>query len=140
MAAMTATLVVSIRISARSKPANIVTFDMGTSLSTPTPTIGNLPTAAEIWWWNRRLVGLVQFRKIPGCALLAGSASKYGPNGLVRRLTPHAKLWTAPSMVSALKGIVHERQGAAVDEHNNAQDNHEGAFICDLQIGLPDTS
>jgi hypothetical protein len=41
-------LAVSIRISAKSKPANIGTLDMGTSLEYPTPTIGSLSNAAEL--------------------------------------------------------------------------------------------
>ena len=39
IAANTRTLAASMRISAVSKPANIVAFDMGTSSSTPTPEI-----------------------------------------------------------------------------------------------------
>ena len=49
MAAITATLAVSIKISAKSKPANARTFDMGTILKYPTPRVGNLPTEAKLW-------------------------------------------------------------------------------------------
>jgi hypothetical protein len=48
MAAITATLAVSISISVKSKRANIGTFDMGTSLTYPTPMLANLPTEAEL--------------------------------------------------------------------------------------------
>ncbi len=41
-------LAVSIRISAKSKRANIDAFDMGTTLEYPTPTIGSLPNEAEL--------------------------------------------------------------------------------------------
>ena len=46
-------LAVSIRISAKSKLAKLGTFDMGTSLKYPTPTIGSLANEAELCWGNR---------------------------------------------------------------------------------------
>jgi hypothetical protein len=45
---MTRMLAVSIRISAKSKLANIGTFDMGTFPKYPTPTIASLSNEAEL--------------------------------------------------------------------------------------------
>ena len=38
-------------------------------------------------------------------------------------LVPYAGHWSAPRMLAALAGVVHDRQRADGDEHNRDEDN-----------------
>ena len=44
---------------------------------------------------------------------------------------------SAPRMMAALAGVVHDRQGAAGHKHNGGDDNQQRGFHCDLATAGP---
>jgi hypothetical protein len=50
-------------------------------------------------------------------------------------VVPYAGHWSAPLMLAALAGIVHDRQSP--DQHRHAEDDQYGGLHCDLATAGP---
>ncbi len=52
-------------------------------------------------------------------------------------MEPDVGDWSAPCVMAALTGVVHDREGAADTEHNHGQDNQQGGLHGDLAKAGP---